>query len=194
MARLLVGGGLAKQLGSSRSGFDKIPLKTMIIIYDGCIPPIFSFFITENTILCTFDANNDFTSFDTIRFHLPLPPLPFTPYHSLSPFISCHANQSIKKALTKVSSTNKIIPTLLPTLPIRSLLCIWKLDRSSRGTDSHIGIADGLSRMPTSMLETLIDLLAEGLPMAAITVESRPLRILERGTHSPSCTLQSMHV
>ena len=52
-------------------------------------------------------------------------------------------------------------------------------------TDQHIGIADGLSRMPTRMLTVSKDRLGERISMALQKVESRPVKVLEiEGTAS----------
>ena len=46
-------------------------------------------------------------------------------------------------------------------------------------TDQHIGIADGLSRMPTRYLTIVSDRLGEKLSMATLHAQSHPLQILE---------------
>lgn len=51
------------------------------------------------------------------------------------------------------------------------------VDRPS--TDQHIGIADGLSRMPTKMFTESKYRLGERMSMALMKVESRPVKILE---------------
>lgn len=46
-------------------------------------------------------------------------------------------------------------------------------------TDQHIGIADGLSQMPTRHLTMATDRLGKRLSMATLYTQSRPLQILE---------------
>ena len=46
-------------------------------------------------------------------------------------------------------------------------------------TDQHIGIAGGLSQMPTRHLTAAPDRLGEGLSMATLQAQSHPLKILE---------------